>query len=189
MRPFFKILWPLVPKLFKNWLVLPKWSLLKSKRCNVWVSHFAMQYFLHNISAKNYQNKFIFILSQKWDVLWTQCSNVLLQVRQGCLSQTLNLKDHRIQTVTGQMTLVTAQSIVLMKRMDKHQKVTIVVTLALPMTIIPNLARVSATFKRLGSLRNPTPWCSFDLTHDNTMKSFSRPWNASTLATSISCIR
>jgi len=59
-------------------------------------------------------------------------------------------------------------------------------TLAFPMTIMPNLARVRATFNRRGSLRNPTPWCSFDLTHDNTMKSFSRPWNASTLATSIS---
>jgi len=60
-------------------------------------------------------------------------------------------------------------------------------TLALPMTMMPNRARVKATFKRRGSLRNPTPWCSFDRTHDKTMKSFSRPWNASTLATSISC--
>ena len=60
-------------------------------------------------------------------------------------------------------------------------------TLALPTTMMPNRARVNATFNRLGSFRNPTPWCSLDLTQDNTMKSFSRPWNASTLATSISC--
>jgi len=64
----------------------------------------------------------------------------------------------------------------------------LLVTLAFPSTMMPNLALVRATFKRLGSLRNPTPWCSLDLTHDNTMKSFSRPWKASTLATSISCI-
>ena len=48
-------------------------------------------------------------------------------------------------------------------------------------------ARVRATFSRRGSLRNPMPWCSLARTHDSTMKSFSRPWNASTLATSISC--
>ena len=45
---------------------------------------------------------------------------------------------------------------------------------------------VSATLRRLGSLRNPMPWCSLALTQDMMMKSFSRPWKASTDATSIS---
>ena len=47
-------------------------------------------------------------------------------------------------------------------------------------------ARVSATFNRRGSLKNPMPWCSLDRTHDRMMKSFSRPWKESTDATSIS---
>lgn len=49
-----------------------------------------------------------------------------------------------------------------------------------------HLALVSATLRRRGSLRKPMPWCSLALTHDNMMKSFSRPWNASTLAISTS---
>ena len=49
------------------------------------------------------------------------------------------------------------------------------------------LARVRATFRRRGSFRKPMPWCSLERTQDRMMKSFSRPWKASTLATSISC--
>ena len=60
-------------------------------------------------------------------------------------------------------------------------------TLGLPTMMMPNLALVRATLSLRGSLRNPMPWCSLALTQDNTMKSFSRPWNASTLAISISC--
>lgn len=48
------------------------------------------------------------------------------------------------------------------------------------------LARVRATFNRRGSFRNPIPWCSFERTQDIIIKSFSRPWKASTLATSMS---
>ncbi|TNN77048.1 hypothetical protein EYF80_012686 [Liparis tanakae] len=48
------------------------------------------------------------------------------------------------------------------------------------------LALVSATLRRLGSLRKPMPWCSLALTQDRMMKSFSRPWKASTLAISTS---
>jgi len=33
-------------------------------------------------------------------------------------------------------------------------------TLGLPTMMIPYLARVKATLSRLGSLRNPMPWCS-----------------------------
>lgn len=49
-----------------------------------------------------------------------------------------------------------------------------------------HLALVSATLRRRGSLRKPMPWCSLALTHDRMMKSFSRPWKASTLAISTS---
>lgn len=51
----------------------------------------------------------------------------------------------------------------------------------------PHLALVRATFSRRGSFRNPMPWCSLALTQERMMKSFSRPWNASTLAISTSC--
>ena len=54
------------------------------------------------------------------------------------------------------------------------------------MTTRPYLARVRATLRRRASFRNPIPWCSFALTQDNKIMSFSLPWNASTLATSIS---
>lgn len=37
------------------------------------------------------------------------------------------------------------------------------------------LALVSATLRRLGSLRKPMPWCSLALTQDRMMKSFSLP--------------
>lgn len=37
------------------------------------------------------------------------------------------------------------------------------------------LALVSATLRRLGSLRKPIPWCSLALTQDRMMKSFSLP--------------
>lgn len=47
-------------------------------------------------------------------------------------------------------------------------------------------ARVKATFRRLGSFRKPIPWCSLERTQERMMKSFSLPWKASTLATSIS---
>ena len=57
-------------------------------------------------------------------------------------------------------------------------------TLGFPRTTSPSLALVMATLTRRGSSRNPTPWFSFDRTQLSTMKSFSRPWNASTLATS-----
>ena len=59
-------------------------------------------------------------------------------------------------------------------------------TLGLPMMITPCLARVRATLRRRGSLRKPIPWCSLARTQLRMMKSFSRPWNASTLATSSS---
>ena len=59
-------------------------------------------------------------------------------------------------------------------------------TLGLPTMMIPYLALVRATLRRLGSFRNPIPWCSLALTHERIMKSFSLPWKASTLATSIS---
>ncbi len=49
------------------------------------------------------------------------------------------------------------------------------------------LALVSATLRRRGSFRKPMPWCSLALTQDRMMKSFSLPWNASTLAISTSC--
>jgi len=48
-------------------------------------------------------------------------------------------------------------------------------TLGLPTMMIPYLARVKATLSRLGSLRNPMPWCSLALTHESIMKSFSLP--------------
>lgn len=38
-----------------------------------------------------------------------------------------------------------------------------------------HLALVSATLRRLGSLRKPMPWCSLALTQDRMMKSFSLP--------------
>ena len=66
---------------------------------------------------------------------------------------------------------------------------TLVRTLAFPMMTTPYFALVRATFRRRASFRNPIPWCSLALTHERMMKSFSRPWNASTLATSISCNR
>ncbi|KAK1700433.1 hypothetical protein BDP55DRAFT_642936 [Colletotrichum godetiae] len=50
----------------------------------------------------------------------------------------------------------------------------------------PYLARVKATLRRRGSERKPMPWLSLERTHDKTMKSFSRPWKASTEATSTS---
>lgn len=50
----------------------------------------------------------------------------------------------------------------------------------------PYFARVKATFRRLGSFRKPIPWCSLERTQERMMKSFSLPWKASTLATSIS---
>ena len=56
-------------------------------------------------------------------------------------------------------------------------------TFGLPMTISPLRARVMATFKRLGSLKNPIPDFSFERTQVIIMKSFSFPWNESTLAT------
>lgn len=46
------------------------------------------------------------------------------------------------------------------------------------------LALVSATLRRRGSFRKPMPWCSLARTHDRMIKSFSRPWKASTLAIS-----
>lgn len=52
--------------------------------------------------------------------------------------------------------------------------------------ILPYLALVRATLRRLGSFRNPIPWCSLALTQDRIIKSFSRPWKASTLAISTS---
>lgn len=48
------------------------------------------------------------------------------------------------------------------------------------------LALVRATLRRLGSFRNPIPWCSLARTQERMMKSFSRPWKASTLAISTS---
>lgn len=51
------------------------------------------------------------------------------------------------------------------------------------------LALVRATFSLRGSLRKPMPWCSLALTQDRIMKSFSRPWKASTLAISTSFSR
>lgn len=51
------------------------------------------------------------------------------------------------------------------------------------------LALVSATLRRLGSLRKPMPWCSLALTQERMMKSFSLPWKASTLAISTSCTK
>lgn len=51
------------------------------------------------------------------------------------------------------------------------------------------LALVRATLRRLGSFRNPIPWCSLALTQDRMIKSFSRPWKASTLAISTSWSR
>ena len=48
-------------------------------------------------------------------------------------------------------------------------------TLALPITINPNLALVMVTFNLLGFVKNPIPYVSFDLTHDIIMKSFSLP--------------
>ena len=59
-------------------------------------------------------------------------------------------------------------------------------TLGFPTMMMPYLERVNATLRRRGSLRNPIPWCSLERTHDIIIKSFSLPWNASTLATSIS---
>lgn len=51
---------------------------------------------------------------------------------------------------------------------------------------LPYLALVRATLSRLGSFKNPMPWCSLARTQERMMKSFSRPWNASTLAISTS---
>lgn len=48
------------------------------------------------------------------------------------------------------------------------------------------LALVRATLRRRGSFKNPIPWCSLARTQDRMMKSFSRPWKASTLAISTS---
>lgn len=42
------------------------------------------------------------------------------------------------------------------------------------------------TFSLLGSDRKPMPWNSLDRTHEKMIKSFSLPWNASTLDTSTS---
>ena len=58
-------------------------------------------------------------------------------------------------------------------------------TFGFPIISTAYLARVSATFNRRGSARNPIPWCSFDLTQDIIMMSFSLPWKASTEAISI----
>lgn len=52
--------------------------------------------------------------------------------------------------------------------------------------INPYFALVKATFNLLGSFKNPIPNFLLDRTHDNNIKSFSLPWNASTEATSIS---
>ena len=57
----------------------------------------------------------------------------------------------------------------------------------LPLPHPTHFARVRATLSRRGSLRNPMPWCSLERTQERMMKSFSRPWKASTLATSSSC--
>lgn len=59
-------------------------------------------------------------------------------------------------------------------------------TLAFPKMIRPYFALVRATLSLLGSLRKPIPEASLDLTHEKRMKSFSRPQNESTEATSIS---
>ena len=61
-------------------------------------------------------------------------------------------------------------------------------TFAFSIITTPYLARVRATLRRRASFRNPIPWCSLALTQERMMKSFSLPWNASTLATSISCV-
>jgi len=58
--------------------------------------------------------------------------------------------------------------------------------LAPPTAQEPYLARVSATLRRRGSLRKPMPWCSLARTQDRMIRSFSRPWKASTLAISTS---
>lgn len=50
----------------------------------------------------------------------------------------------------------------------------------------PYRALVKATLSRLGSFKNPMPWCSLARTQERMIKSFSRPWNASTLAISTS---
>ena len=52
------------------------------------------------------------------------------------------------------------------------------------MTISPLLARVSITFSRLQSLRNPTPPHLLDRTAEKTINSFSLPWKLSTVAIS-----
>ena len=59
-------------------------------------------------------------------------------------------------------------------------------TFGFPRITSPLLARVIATLRRLGSFRKPIPVFSLLLTHERMMKSFSRPWNASTDATSTS---
>ena len=46
---------------------------------------------------------------------------------------------------------------------------TLLKTLGLPRTTRPYLARVRATLRRRGSLRNPIPWCSLLLTHETMM--------------------
>mmetsp|Transcript_9771 Transcript_9771/g.39609 ORF Transcript_9771/g.39609 Transcript_9771/m.39609 type:complete len:214 (+) Transcript_9771:339-980(+) len=59
-------------------------------------------------------------------------------------------------------------------------------TLGFPRITRPLLARVMATFNRRGSFKKPMPVFSLLRTQERMMKSFSRPWNASTDATSTS---
>mmetsp|Transcript_3155 Transcript_3155/g.12668 ORF Transcript_3155/g.12668 Transcript_3155/m.12668 type:complete len:306 (+) Transcript_3155:4231-5148(+) len=53
-----------------------------------------------------------------------------------------------------------------------------------PTTIKPRRARVNITFTRRGSAKKPTLPFAFARVHVNTMTSFSRPWNPSTVETS-----
>lgn len=72
------------------------------------------------------------------------------------------------------------------KKSSEFQNLSLDNTKALPTKTIPYFALVNATFYLRSSLKNPIPRFSLDLTIEINMISFSRPWNESIEAISIS---